>query len=98
MINETTKKKEKPGKVLRIDALTWKYITELKRPKESFSGLIRRLIGLPSRKGITEVSAKFVLPSDLHRSIEEARGAAVLRAVRAKRKETEEPIAVRSVV
>lgn len=90
--------KPKPGKVIRIDELTFRFISEKRRRGEQITTLIRRLIGLPSRKGIVDRPTKYVLPSDLYESIEEARGAAVLKSVKAKAKKTEEPIAIREAI
>ncbi len=86
--------KPKPGKVLRVDELTFRFLAEKRKRGEQMTALIRRLIGLPSRKGIIDSPTKWALPSDLFESIEEARGAAVVRAVKAKRK-PEEPKPVR---
>ncbi len=88
----------KPGKVIRVDPLTWKYVTERRRKGETLSALMRRLIGLPSKKGIVEARTNFVLPSDLFDSAAAARGASVIRAVRLKKKKIEEPVAVRAVL
>ena len=88
--------KIKPGKVIRVDELTFRFISEKRRRGEPVTALLRRLLGLPSRKGIVERPTQYVLPSDLHPTIEDARGEAVLRAVRGKRK-AEEPKIVREI-
>lgn len=90
--------KVKPGKVIRIDELTYRFISEKRRRGEQITSLVRRLIGLPSRKGIVDRPVRYVLPSDLHATVEEARGAAVLKSVKAKTKKTEEPIAIREAI
>jgi hypothetical protein len=87
---------DKPGKVIRVDPITWSFLKERKGRRETISALVRRLIGLPSKKGIVDTTAKFALPSELFDSIEEARGAAIMKAVRAKKK-PEEPVVVRTV-
>lgn len=94
-----TRKQEKPGKVVRVDPLIWKHLMARRKEKETVSSVIRRLLGLPSRRpGISSPPKKFyVLPSDLSESAEEARGRAIIRAVRAKKK-PERPIEVREVL
>lgn len=91
-------KKQKPGKVIRVDELTFRFLAEKRRRGEPVTALVRRLLGLPSRSGICETQTKYVLPSDLHETVEDARGAAVLRAVKQKKKEAEEPRPIREVV
>lgn len=86
------------GKVIRVDEESFALLKQKKRPGEKFTALIRRLLGLPHRRtGRVELPAKFVLPSDLHHSKSEARGAAVIKAVRSKRQDIEEPTEVREV-
>lgn len=88
---------KKPGEVIRIDELTARYIKEKRRRGETKTAVIRRLLGLPSRKGIIERPPVYVLPSDVFLTIEDARGAAIVRAVRAKQA-AEEPKIVREVI
>lgn len=89
--------KPKSGKVLRIDALTYNFIQEKRRRGETLVSLVRRLIGLPSRKGIVDRPVVYALPSDLFPTVEEARGAAVVKSVKMKLKRAEEPIPIREV-
>jgi len=91
-----SKAKPKPGKVIRVDDLTWAYLCSKKLASETIAALMRRLIGLTSRKGDTPIKA-FVLPSDMYSSISEARGAAVIKAVKSKHRKPESPIAVKEI-
>lgn len=86
-------RKEKPGKVVRVDPVTWKLIASSRGAKETVTAVIRRLMGLSPRKGDAPKKL-YVLPSALSESIEEARGKAILEAVKKKGK-PEKPIAVR---
>lgn len=81
-------KKIKPGKVIRLTPDLAKLVLSSQLEGESIPDVLRRLLNLTG-----EVS--YVLPSDLHSSAEEARGAAVLRAVKMKEKRIERPLAVR---
>lgn len=80
--------KPKPGKVVRLTPDLVRLIEENRTPKETLPQVIRRLLGL-GEKGI------FALPSDLFESLEDARGEAILRAVREKRKTPEKPVEVK---
>lgn len=83
-------KKEKPGKVVRLDPAVWRLVSAERTKGETITGAIRRLLGLTRAK----TRKLYVLPSDLSESVEEARGRAVLVAVKRKMK-PEKPIAVR---
>lgn len=91
-MSETQKKKRKQkpkkGKVVRLSPDLVTIITEERRGKEPVHETIKRLLGLSGE-------VRYVLPSDLHESVEDARGVAVLRAVREKAKKRERPIPVR---
>ena len=87
----------KPGKVLRVDPKLHKYLTNKKGPKESWSSVIRRELGLLPRRGTPEFDVSFVLPSDLHETAAEARGVSVLRSAKLKSKTIEKPLMVRLV-
>lgn len=84
-----TKRRQKPkkGKVYRLNPDLQVIIEEERLPGETTSDTVRRLFGLTG-------DVRYVLPSDLHESVEDARGAAVVRAVRARGKR-EKPIPVR---
>lgn len=103
MSETKTKKKQKPkpGHVLRVDAATWRFIEKKRRGSEPFASLMRRLIGLPNRKGEPPAADYYVLPG-AHmalETIEEARGAAILLAVKGKKGKAliERPVAVRVI-
>jgi len=97
-VKAKVKAKKKPGRVIRIDPLLVKTLEEKKRPYETMSGLLRRLMGLPSRKGAVEVRAYYVLPSDMAETVEEARGRAIIEKVKRKLAKPERPVVVREVV
>ena len=93
-MNET-KTKQKKGKVVRLSDFAAAYVVENRDGslRETIDSMIVRFLTL-----IAEVEAmkvRFVLSSDLYRSLKEARGAAVLRSVRGKKTEIEEPIEVK---
>jgi hypothetical protein len=98
---EKSKARPKPGKVLRVDPLIWKFLSDRRKPKETNSALVRRLMGLPPRKGdATEAKTWFILPESkvACHTIEEARGAAIVIAVRTgKKKPSERPVEVREI-
>jgi len=98
LIGRLMSKKKPKGKVLRVDPLTWNKLKELRLPEEKITALLRRVIGLPHKKlGVVDKPVNYCVPSDLYTSLEEARGAAVLKAVRSRSKQSEEPIEVRAV-
>lgn len=91
------KKADKPGKVIRIDATVWEFLSAKMRGKETMSAILRRLLGLPRRKtGEIEARTFYALPSDLCSSPAEARGRAIQTAVRSKIK-PETPIEVKMI-
>lgn len=94
-------KADKPGKVIRVDPIIWKYLNQQRKPKETVSALIRRLLYLPTKKGEAQPQRLFyILPESkiVCESIEEARGQAILKAVKSgKKRPSEKPVAVRAV-
>jgi hypothetical protein len=85
-----TKRKQRPkkGRVVRITPDLVTIISEEQREGETIPETIRRLLGLSGE-------VRYVLPSDIHETVEDARGAAVIRAVRSRIKRAERPIPVR---
>lgn len=84
------------GKVIRVDQLTWDALKKLRHPKEKLTALLRRVVGLPHKKlGSIDSPVSYCVPSDLYSSLEEARGAAILKAVRSNAKISEDPVEVR---
>lgn len=83
------KQKPKKGRVFRLDDGLAAVIEEERLPGETTSEVVRRLFGLDDE-------VRYVLPSDLYESAADARGRAVLRAVREKT-QREKPIPVRTV-
>lgn len=81
-------KKPKPGKVVRLTPDLVKLIVENQGPKETIPQVIRRLLNLTGE-------VRYVLPSDIYETVEDARGVAVLKAVRTKMKKIEKPVTVR---
>lgn len=94
-------KSEKPGKVIRVDPLIWKHLNQHRKQHETVSSALRRLMGLPPRKGeFSPIQTFYILPESrvVALTIEEARGLAVIHAVRkGKKKTTEKPIEVRQI-
>lgn len=91
----------KPGKVIRVDPVTWNFLTKNRKEKESVSAAVRRLLALPPKKGkAQEMQVYYILPESriVCYSIEEARGQAILKAVKAgKDQPTEKPIRVKAI-
>ena len=72
-------------------------LTKKLRKAESYDNLLRRMLGIPSRKDEPQhLEVFWVLPSTLlaRKSLAEARGEAVLEAVRKGKRKTEKPIKV----
>lgn len=91
IVDETKKKrKPKPGRVVRLTPDLVRLVTENQEEGETVPAVIRRLLGLTG-------DLIYVLPSDIHETVADARGEAVLRAVRRKQKKIERPIPVRKV-
>jgi hypothetical protein len=80
----------KPGRVVRLDRNLAGLLAEIMEPGETVSSAIRRLIEGHGRT----VETYFVLPSSLYRTIEDARGAAVLAKIQRGLQRTEKPVAV----
>ena len=90
------KQKKKLGHVIRISPSLWKKISKERREKESSSAILERLIAGDS----TENKTYFILPEAkiVCDTIEEARGKAILLAVRSGMKRPKEkPIEVQEV-
>jgi len=89
---EKTKRKQKPkkGKVVRLTPDLASLILEERMPDETIPEVIRRLLN--PADGIS-----YVLPSDLYPTIEDARGAAVIRKVVRKEEKTERPVPVKKI-
>lgn len=79
-------RKPKKGRVIRINPDLVSIIEAEREGEEPVSETLRRLLGL---KG----DVKYVLPSDIHETVEDARGRAILKALRSRR--PERPIPVR---
>lgn len=86
---EKRKQKRKKGRVVRLRPDLELLVEFLRLPDETVSDTVGRLI----EEGSGEPA--YVLPSDLFESIEDARGEAVLRAVKRRAKRTEKPLQVR---
>ncbi len=80
--------KPKKGKVIRITPDLQTIVEMEKKKNETIPEVLRRLLGL---KG----EVRYVLPSDIYETPEDARGIAVMRAVKAKNKKIEKPLPVR---
>ncbi len=89
--------KKKPGRVARLDPQIATYIEKKKRPKESVSATLRRLLAIPPRRGSAEFRLVYALPSAVHETLEEARGAAIIDKVKRKLKQPERPLALKEI-
>ncbi len=89
MSDEVKPRKKKKGRVIRITPDLVELIAKEQKKDESIPAVIKRLLKLD------DGPYEWVLPSALYTRIEEARGAAVVRAVKEKTKKIEKPIAVR---
>lgn len=96
----------KPGKVIRISEQAWKFLNEKTPPdlstREAVDHLIHSLIDLSTYVEATNrAKSFFILPESrvVCSSVEEARGEAIMRAVkRGKKQPLEEPLEVREVL
>jgi len=96
------KKKAAPerdkGKPVRLSYLVLETLDKKRRGKEGFDAVLRRLLGLPNRRGTAQILRSFwLLPQKLivRKSRAEAKGEAVLASVRSgKKKVMEAPIRV----
>ena len=80
--------KPKKGRVVRLTPDLVKLVSESQHKGETIPSVIRRLL---TPRGLV----RFVLPSDIYETVEDARGVAVMKAVKSKAKRAEKPIAVR---
>lgn len=85
------------GKVERISADVLAHLEGKRRPKESFDAFLRRLLGLPNRKGVRpQLLEAWVLPSLCFPSEAKAKGHAVMQAAwQGKSSRPEKPVRVR---
>lgn len=91
------------GKVVRLSRLILAYVESRKRGRESLDGTLRRVFGLPDRKGSEQpLRTYFILDNGgrplVRYSEEEARGEAVIQAVKRGDRTYEKPIKVREEV
>lgn len=90
-MSDTGKKtKPKPGKVVRLTPDLVRLVSEAQGEGETIPSVIRRLLGLTG-------DLIYVLPSDIHETVADAKGEAVIRAVRRKQKKIERPVPVRRI-
>ena len=91
MSSDVVKKRTpKKGKVVRLTPDLVKLVSSEQREGESVPSVIRRLLGLTGE-------LIYVLPSDIHETVADARGEAVLRAVRKRAKKIERPVPLRRI-
>ena len=81
-------KKPKAGRVVRLTPDLVRLVTESQRPGETIPAVMRRLIG-------ADEDIRYVLPSDIHESVEDARGVAVIRAVERRTTSIEKPLTIK---
>jgi hypothetical protein len=86
--------KRKNGKVIKLSRELAKYLDGLRTERESYDSALRRQFGLPSRTGYEQMLKHyFVIDSpvqlSIHRTEAEAKGEAILLAVRSGQKRTD---------
>jgi hypothetical protein len=100
----TKKQRKAKGSPVKLSHEVITYLNKKKRrdsgtPAESYDSVLRRLFGLPTTKGEEQaLETFFVIPAEeplIFRDKAEARGAAVLRAVRKQTKKPEFVLTVR---
>jgi len=99
---ESAKKKKPRGKVIKLSLELSAYLKSRMSRGEGYDAVIRRLLGLPTRKGEPQGLAEFyVVPNDgkpiIRLTLAEARGDAILQATKKKLKKAERVLTVREV-
>lgn len=90
-------RRKQKGKVVRLGASVYARLVVKKKDGESWDSLMRRLLGLATKKGIEQPKKTYwLLPNAklIFDTEKDARGMAVLLAVKAGRKKPEAPIKV----
>lgn len=87
MTTEKKKPKPKAGRVVRLTPDLVKLIADERKDGETVPATIRRLLGHTGE-------LVYVLPSGIYETIADARGAAVLEAIRAKKTRPDKPLRV----
>lgn len=85
------------GKPVRLSNEVLGVLTKKLRTRESYDSLLRRILGMSTRNGKTQTLETFWVLSNtltVRRSLAEARGEAVLQAVRTGKRKAEKPIRV----
>lgn len=93
-MSDAAKLRKKYGKAVRISLDVKNYLEKRQRGTESYDSILRRLFGLPTRKGDTQpLGLLFVIPNGeapiTKLTLAEARGQAILRAARRGSKKAE---------
>ena len=95
------KKKAIPGKVIKISQELYRSIRGRSDEKKSMDSLLRFKLGLPSRKGDVQKFRKFWILRNptvkVFDKLKDARGEAVLRAVRGGSERVERPMKLREI-
>lgn len=94
MSSKVTTVKKKEGTIVRLSDAVMEFLSRQRRGRESIDRSLRRLLGIPNRKGVAEYSLLWALPSDLFTDKGEATGEAIRRKVQTKAERKEAPVAV----
>lgn len=89
MSDSPRKQKPKKGRVARLSPDLVRLVDSNRREGETVPEVLRRLIS-------GDGDSLYALPSDLHETAEDARGAAILRSVRDRSGRIERPIRVKA--
>lgn len=95
-------KRKKYGKAVRISQDVKTYLEKRQRGTESYDAILRRLFGIPTRKGETQLlKVYYVVPNEsnpiVRKTLAEARGEAILLATKRGIKKAESVITVQEV-
>ena len=103
MSEEAKQPRKKKGRVVRLSKEVETYLSRKRKGSESFDSILRRVFGLPDRKGNEQpLKTYYVIDNGgkspiIKRDKAEAKGEAIILAVRKDSKKTERVLTVREV-
>ena len=95
------KKRVSKGRILRVSDAVWAHLEPKRKDGESFDSLMRRIFGLPDRDGFENPLLKGwieVTTGQFFITREDAYGAAVVAAAKAKSRRVNKPVRVREAI
>lgn len=98
---EREKKYRRKGRIIRVSQEVYAYLERKKQGTISWDSLFRKIFGLPNRKGLKQPLTEFYFVPSTGRAFQklsEARGAAIVDAVRKGSRKPDKPIRMREVV